>query len=142
MKFTKSNTKYFTGEDHEQFKLMQYMDYQYPLVLKFHVPNSGKRGWSEQAKMKALGIKRGVLDVWIIEPRGNFCGLVIEMKTKTGRLSKDQIFWLGALKDRGWRAEVAKSFEIAKKIVDEYFNEQKTRFSSRSLQSSQGHPGR
>lgn len=102
---------------------MQYMDLQYPYVLKFHVPNAGKRGWSQQAKMKALGMKRGVLDVWIIEARNNFHGLVIEMKTekKSSRLSKEQTFWLNALKVRGWRTEVCKSFESAKEIVDEYF---------------------
>lgn len=68
-----------------------------------HIPNGGSRGDTERSrkieggKLKAQGVKKGVLDLMLPVQRGGFCGLYIEMKkpeqrtAKNGGLSDDQL---------------------------------------------------
>lgn len=112
-------------EDHEQFKVVQYMKYQYPWVLFTHVPNEtiGTPAWHK--KLKALGKQAGVLDLLFFEPEPPYNGLAIEMKSKDGKVSSSQRFWLDALKMRGWYTCVCWSFEEAKIELNQYFKNHK-----------------
>lgn len=71
-------------------------------------------------------------DLLILEPRGRFCGLLIELKTETpfkkdGSIKasqndhlKLQLQALIELSEKGYRTNFAWGFDMAKNIIDEY----------------------
>lgn len=122
--------KYLGKEDHLQMQVAQYLNAQYPNVLWNHIPNEGKRTAFEQYKAKHFGIKAGMPDVMIFEPRlvqtpshGRhtiFTGLAIELKIKPNKPTKSQMQVLESLRVSQWWVEVCYSFEEAKEIIDNY----------------------
>lgn len=89
-------------------------------ILWFHPPNGGKRNVREAAKFKAMGTKPGVPDVVILEPKGEWHGLFIELKVKGGRLSDYQKDWLNALKMRNYKTAVCFSLDDVFEAVENY----------------------
>jgi hypothetical protein len=57
---------------------------QYPThaAMLFAVPNGGRRGKVEAALLKAEGVLPGVADLILLEARGGYGALCIEMKTR------------------------------------------------------------
>jgi hypothetical protein len=91
------------------------------LALLFAVPNwIGVRTRRQGGRLKAEGRKPGVPDVWLPVPRGQYIGLVGEMKIKPNRLTPEQERWLLALNDLGWKTHVWWSWEEAKTALEEY----------------------
>jgi Fe2+ transport system protein FeoA len=76
-----------------------------------HVPNGSKATPRYRAKLKALGVEPGVPDLLIFSAPGGPCAL--ELKTTKGRLSFDQLGWLGRLEELGWRVAVAYGLDDA-----------------------------
>jgi hypothetical protein len=84
--------------------------------------NGGKRDPISGAKLKASGVRKGVPDIMIAEPHGQYHGLYIEMKkTKGGVVSDEQKWWLQQLKQRGYRALVAYGCDEAIRFTNDYF---------------------
>lgn len=105
----------------EHKAVAQYLDWRH--VLWCHVPNEGKRNYQTAAVLRSLGLKRGVPDILIFEPRGGYHGLAIEMKDNGGKLTEPQKQWLRALIDRGYKAGVCYSAESAIKVIERYLDE-------------------
>jgi len=114
--------KGWTLEDHEQYKVVQYTDIQYPHALYLHVPNEGNRSLQWNIKMKKLGLKKGATDLLYFDQMGVYNGLAIEMKSENGRLKKEQKDFLWCLEARRWKIAVCWSFEEAKKVLDIYYS--------------------
>jgi hypothetical protein len=74
-------------------------------------------------KMKRTGYVKGVPDLQIFEPRGEYHGLLLEIKTLKGVASPEQKAWIELLNKRGYKAEICKGADQCIKIIDEYFNE-------------------
>ena len=77
-----------------------------PGVLFFHVPNGGKRGKAEAGRLKAMGTLAGIPDL-IVLVAGKCHGL--ELKTDTGRLSREQKAVAERFRRAGCEYEVARS---------------------------------
>ena len=112
-------------EEAEQIALMRWAAYQeglYPALKKlYHIPNGGKRGKAEAGRFKAMGVKRGVPDLFLAEPRDGYHGLYIEMKrVKGGELSREQKDWIEALRASGYRVEVCKGWQAASVVLIDY----------------------
>ena len=112
-------------EDFEQELVMRWAEGQagnWPeLALLHHIPNGGKRGKSEAAKLKRMGVKRGVPDLCLPVPRGAFIGLYVEMKKLSGgRLSPEQRTWLNKLAAQGHMVTVAQGHEQAITVIRDY----------------------
>lgn len=75
----------------------------------------------QKVKMNREGYNKGIPDLVFYHAAGNYHGLAIEMKTPTGRLAPHQETWLAALRANGYRAEVCRSVEEAKRVFIEYF---------------------
>lgn len=94
------------------------------LRLLFHVPNGGSRDPIEARHLKEQGVKAGVPDMFLPVPRGGYHGLFIELKrSKGGVVSEDQRAWLDRLRLQGYRAEVARGWDAAREIIEEYLKE-------------------
>ena len=105
------------------------------LHLLFSVPNGAAYGGGMKTlksgrsipvaairahRMKAEGLRPGVPDLCLPVARGGFHGLFLELKTKTGRLRPEQALWLDALRDEGYRAEVAHGLDEAVEVLRSY----------------------
>lgn len=72
--------------------------------LLYAVPNGGLRNKVVAAKLKAEGVRKGVLDMILDVPNDVFHGLRIELKAKDGAATKDQIEFADLLRRRGYNA--------------------------------------
>ena len=100
---------------------------QYPsrALILFAVPNGGGRSPIEAAIMKAEGVVAGVADLILLEARGNYGALCIEMKTRSSksRQSPNQKIWQQAAERYGNAYVIVRSFEEFKQVIWEYFND-------------------
>lgn len=93
------------------------------LKWMIHVPNGGKRPRGEAGKMKALGVKKGVLDILLPRPSPSlrWNGLAIELKApNSGRLSQDQAEWLEAHAEDGWLVGVVRTLDEFIALTESY----------------------
>jgi hypothetical protein len=81
------------------------------LGLAFHVPNGELRNVIVAKRLKGMGVRAGVPDIWLPVPVAPYCGLVAEMKSAKGRTSPDQAAWFDALRCLGWRTSVWRSWQ-------------------------------
>lgn len=76
--------------------LVNWFKLTYPHFEIFSIPNGGSRNLIEAIKLKKEGLKKGALDLIVLIPNKI---IFLEMKTKKGKVSKDQkIFILKATK--------------------------------------------
>lgn len=118
------NNRHGKGSEFEaQCSLAKYLEENHPDILFCASAGGARTSISEAKRMKASGYKRGFPDVFIYEPRGGFHGLSIEMKKeKGGVVSKHQKQWKESLIRKGYKATIAKGFEAAVKILEDYLN--------------------
>ena len=90
------------------------------LKAMFHVTNEGKRSKANGAALRRGGLKKGVPDIWLTVPKGEYHGLVIELKADRNRVTEDQQEWLERQAKYGWRSFACWGFEAAAKVVAEY----------------------
>lgn len=108
------------SEADEQKIVAKYLDY--TGCLWFHPANEAKRSVRLASTLKAQGLKAGVPDICIMEPRNGHHGLFIEMKVSGNRPTKSQLDWLKRLSDRSYATAVCYSAEQAIRVVKEYLN--------------------
>lgn len=135
--------KYLTKEDFLNIDVANYLNDNYPNVLWWHTPNEGKRSNFERYKATLLGMRSGVPDITIAEPKfgriGNqqtflYAGLFIELKTeeekispvlkkksmKRGKLMENQRAIIEILNNKKYKAVICYSLQQAKQVIDEY----------------------
>lgn len=111
------------------------------LKLMHAIPNGGYRRGSEAAKLKAEGVKAGVLDTFLPVPKpykypdpntgqegfGMYAGLYIEFKEpkrrnhKEGGLSEAQLEFMDAVQHQGYCTRVAYTWLEAANVVMLYY---------------------
>lgn len=109
-------------EEGMQIRCMEWLRAAHPRVweVTHHSPNGGRRSLAEGAAFKAMGTKAGFPDLFIYEPRGDFGGLALELKTARGSQSPAQRWWERALMDRGYAYRVVKSDDEFRRVVEAY----------------------
>lgn len=105
-------------EADEQKAVADFLDYLG--VLWCHVPNEGKRSYTTANNLRAQGLKKGVPDIIIFEPRKGYHGLAIEMKVGDNKPTAEQKHWLRSLTERGYMAGVCYSAESAIRVIRGY----------------------
>jgi len=91
----------------------------------FHCPNGEARDKRTGAQLKAMGVRRGVPDLWLPVPseyRGTaYCGLVIELKAPPAtKATLEQTAWLNHLARCGWVARTCVGWEQARDLICDY----------------------
>lgn len=95
-----------------------------------HVPNGGKRDPKEAARLKTLGVRAGVSDLFFALSRLNYHGLWIEMKRQTRHFrgpaearsaaTPEQLDWIAAMQRQGYAACVCYGADEAMKVLAGY----------------------
>lgn len=112
-------------EEHNlQCACVKWFAYQHPELagLLFAVPNGGARSKSTAGKLKAEGVVAGVADLILLVPYA-FHALCIELKTKTGRQSPEQIEWQEKVRKKGYVYVVIRSLDDFIATVEGYLNQ-------------------
>lgn len=114
----------------EQIALFQWIRLQmrvWPeLKLAHHIPNGAYLGRDRtaaarhMAKLKAMGLKPGVFDVFLPVARHGWHGLYIEMKSKEGDLSDEQEDFGRSVANEGYAVFICRTFEQARNVVVQY----------------------
>lgn len=91
-------------------------------LMLFAVPNGGGRSRIEAGIMKAEGVTAGVSDLILLEARGGWGCLCLEMKTKKmgSKQRPSQKAWQEAAERAGNRYEVVRTLEEFQTIVGDY----------------------
>lgn len=112
------------SEDTEQIAVVMWAQYHladYPeLKWLHHIPNGGSRNKLEAVKMKQMGVKAGVSDLFLPCARGIYCGLYIEMKYNQGRVQESQKDFLTEMTKRGYYTAICYTAEDAVAVLKEY----------------------
>lgn len=99
---------------------------QYPshALMLFAVPNGGARGRVEASIMKGEGVTAGVSDLILLEARGNYGALCLEMKTprKSSRQNPNQKLWQAATEKAGNAYVVVRTFEAFQEVIRQYLS--------------------
>jgi hypothetical protein len=114
----------YSGEAGVQKAVIDYLKYTYPQALYCASAGGVRTSMKQAIKMKATGYVKGVPDLQIFEPVGNYHGLLIEIKDLKGVVSKEQKQWIKDLNDRGYYATYCKGVESTIKVIDDYFKGQ------------------
>lgn len=111
-----------SAEQQALFRWAAWAQGKYPdLRWMFHVPNGGARDAVTGARMQAEGVKKGVPDICLPTPRGEFSGLYIEMKRRSGgRVSGAQADWIAYLIAQGFCALECRGFDEARRVIENY----------------------
>jgi hypothetical protein len=90
------------------------------LKYMFSTLNGVRLNIGQAVKAKKAGNKKGVPDIWLPVKRGQYSGLVIELKKAVGgTVSKEQANWLGFLGGQCYRAVVRHGFmDAITEIID------------------------
>ena len=110
-------------ETQEQKQLIQWCRTDPRFQFLFHIPNEsiGGQGWI--IRNRQMGVKAGVPDLFYPVPMNGYHGMFIEMKTKTGRLSRPQEAWIDVLQTMGYKCVVAHGWIEAKEALELYVGE-------------------
>ena len=92
------------------------------LALLFHIKNKTSEGKERVATDRAMGVKKGVPDLCLPIPRGNYHALYIELKNETGRTSEAQEWWGKKLLENGNMWEVCHGWQSAVRTLEWYLS--------------------
>ena len=90
------------------------------LSLMYAIPNGGDRHPAVAAKLKAEGVRAGIPDYCLPVARGGFHALYVELKTLTGRASREQVESMRNLEAAGNCCYVARGWLAASEAIDAY----------------------
>lgn len=110
-------------ESELQIRCVKWFAYEYPYLRRmlYHPKNEGHAGGRVQGAIaKAEGVVAGVADLMLQILAGGYTCLAIEMKTKTGKQSKDQKLWQLYLTAAGGSYVVIRSYEQFVDVVGKY----------------------
>lgn len=94
-------------ESVEQCQLVRWLDYR--KVLFTHCPSGEMRSPIIGAKLRRMGVRKGIPDILIFSPVpcGHGVGVALELKrVGSGKPTVEQLYWLAKLRDFGWKTNV------------------------------------
>jgi len=102
------------------------------LKYLYACPNEGKHKVQYRVHQKAMGVKKGVLDLFLPfptfdhsgnSPRWTYCGLYIEMKAGKNKLTPEQEDWVAYLRTVGYKVVVCWTSREAMIAIETYLAE-------------------
>ena len=87
-----------------------------------HIPNGGSRNKAEAVKLKQMGVRSGISDLFLPCARGMYHGLYIEMKYGDGGLQQTQKEFLSDMTDAGYYVATCYTAEQAINVIKKYIN--------------------
>lgn len=94
------------SESNEQIAAMDWLRAQHPQIAlhTMHIGNERKASYYAGYIMKRMGVLKGASDIFMAWPSGQFHGLFIEVKSKLGKPTADQLAFIERMNLRGYHA--------------------------------------
>lgn len=108
------------SESEEQITVIEYCDLKG--IPIYHIANEGKRTRYTGDLLKRMGMRTGFPDLCVPVAKGKYHGFYIEMKSASGKPTKDQISWLKCLKTNGYATAICYGASEAIELIDKYMN--------------------
>lgn len=114
-KYKPRNVRRASPEADEQIAFIKHIDSYFPTIKDYvwHTPNGGNRGIREAFRLKLMGVRRGVPDIFIAYPSFKYHGMFIEFKSTKGRVTSDQTKMLHLLGEAGYLSMVCRTWQEA-----------------------------
>lgn len=115
-------------EEHLTMACNRWMTMQHPNVMMMHIANERHTSPRRGAKLKRMGVTKGVADFFIAEPTPNDAGLWIELKVDAAHdrrktyPTKSQKEFLFTMHQKGYAVAVCWSFDEFKNTVNTYLS--------------------
>lgn len=109
-------------ESDEQIAAMDWLRAQHPWIVPYtmHIPNERKASYYAGYILKRMGVLKGASDLFIAWPCGGYHGLWIEIKSKKGRPTTEQLDFLERMKSVGYFSALAYGAEEVINTIQEY----------------------
>lgn len=109
-------------EKKEAVKLVQWARLNYQIKkLLFKINNEGSKNSLDGYQNQLEGVLKGVSDYFLPLPKGKYHGLWVELKrTKGGKVSPEQLEWIGLMRENGYAAGVCYGADHAIKVIERY----------------------
>lgn len=109
-------------EDSLQMQCVAWFGWQFPSLkrLLHHSPNGGRRDAREGARFKQMGVQAGFPDLLLLVASESKHGLLIELKSRTGKQSEFQKEYQSLVEAQGYRYEVVRSLQQFMSVVRDY----------------------
>jgi hypothetical protein len=111
--------------EHElQASCVKWFDAQHSHINKllFEIPNGGKRNVITAVKLKAEGVRAGVLDMFLAVTNEQYAGLFIEMKVGKNKLTPAQAEFKEMVRERGYACAVCYTLDEFMAVITDYLN--------------------
>lgn len=114
------------NEDREQQALIKWSQQasirrEFPeLKLMFHIPNERHCSAQEGKRLKLMGVKSGVPDLFLPVARSGRYGLFIELKSEGGKPSENQCWWQNELMGQNYLAVICYGWIKASEAITAY----------------------
>ena len=114
------------NEDREQQMLIKWAQqasirHEFPeLKLMFHIPNERHCDAREGKRLKLMGVKSGVPDLYLPVARGGYNGLFIELKAENGKPSENQMWWFNELNKQGYFSAICYGWVQSAELITKY----------------------
>lgn len=97
---------------------------QYPGIDLLEASLNGvKLSKAQAGKAKAAGLLKGALDLNLPVARGPHHGLRLEMKFGRNKLTDEQAWYAGRLREEGWRVETCYDWTAAMNLIIAYLGQ-------------------
>lgn len=103
-----------------QIKIADWIKSNYPDCLFTIAPNDIKLNIWQGKCLKRRGYRKGTLDFLILEPRGIFHGMFLEIKTSHGKETDEQKEFIKLSSERGYFAITTWGYDEAIKYIGIY----------------------
>lgn len=90
----------------------------------FHIPNGEKRDFRTAMKLKYMGVKPGVPDVYLAIPSKNKHGLFLEFKAGKGKVSENQAQFIENVTKLDYEVKIVYSLIDAQVAVRNYIGDE------------------
>lgn len=109
-------------ESHDQIVVVRHLRCNRPNVLFTISPADMKLPMNVAKRVKAMGYRRGTTDLIILEARKGFHGLLVELKTKDGKVSPEQEEFMQMAYNRGYKVFVCRGADEAISKIENYLS--------------------
>lgn len=103
----------YPSEDEIQIAIIEWLILHKLDRFVIHIPNEGKRSLSYGSKLKKMGMRKGVSDLFIAISCRDYHGAWIELKSKNGRPTPSQSQFLSDMGSQGYYTNVCYGLDDA-----------------------------
>ena len=106
------------NESDLQISVANWFRMQYPRALWTICPAGIKLPVWIGAKFKAMGYRQGSHDIIILEPRGGYHGMTIELKMPGGKATPEQVDFQREASERGYYSVTCPKFKVEQECFE------------------------